>query len=1680
MSESVNVGTLEALLRVVYDPSGLAAFDKQLDNVKVKSQGQEKETNKLIASFSKLAASLDPVVAKQLKYQQNVDVLNRSLKAELITQQQYNILLTKTQSQLQETTHWTQRLGSEIGGSLKSQITSLINPATLAVAAVTALAATAVKFVKDVVTASIEAETSQKKVADAVERAGSRSGVTVSQINDLADSYSHLTGKDDEVIADAEALALKYNRISSEILPRLTRASLDMAQVQGIDIPAAMAKSAGYVNLPLQALTKLRKEGYAVADSQSQLVKDLIRSNDILGAQKVILSILEEQYGGASIAARDSLGGALEALGTTWENFLEKVGEDRLGPLRQGVELLIDLIETATRFVDNLAQGFVSLDSTAKMAIYHTADAALVLVEILAKAGKAIPGLGDLEAKVADMRDSLIGAAGVQANQVAQMELLVKKGLMPQFVLDQYLESMGAINNSTHRLAGETGGLTEAEERLKDAMSAVADEISNLEKKYSDQIKLRKAAIQGTEALTRERDTQAAQSVILSLQNKLKKEGIALSQQQIDRITQAVIGQKEEERLLNAIIKAQSKIGTLSIEYLTTVEKIDIELKKDLYTYQLWEKTTKEALDTINKFLPKLDFVGKGLKNIFDPRVSTDLLSKIVSLTEKATTAEYKRAKAIAESIELMKIAVSLGVLSPEQAANVNRSVAIENANPLFTPAEQELYDFAAGVLDSFRTVNDDANEYMTQVERAVDAGFLSVAQGEAEIARVREGLLTHYLSQWGSFFDTLGGMFGGIFNQISAAINNIQRAQQAGQQFGGLMQSAGLMGSQMAGAMGYMGATIAIMYEVYKAVDAQIKKNKARKWGDESSISVVGGEWSSPSYFSERGKEIDKALRDTIDSILDSLGAVLKDLPQITIRARRDGKEFSAYVAGVWIGTFKDAQTAVEEGVRAAITQANFAALSTEMSTVLKASLNATLEELERNIATGERARQARLGGVGSQYFDLSDSWIREMEAAKRLGLSIEDMIAQRKEETDAIKNSVLGIDTSMADKLRDITSLNRGMAEAATTARAVAQQQIDLINQQIAAERARTERARQQTGEGSGGPDSPGGLSYDYSTANEALDRLMESLEDWTRQLNEIPESLTLEELDMGIFDTLFNRIKDNQELSSKYAEEARKYAKLKAEAEIEALRLQLIATGRWEEFAQMFEDVAGFIRSTAGEDIGRGGRGSGRGSGGTRSDAMDFLRDRSWDLALSTLGEYARRQKEITKEYDEQIKAAGKDAKLRAELIALRDKELAQLAQEQAQKTNQSFQSFLGLVTPFDQVRETASKLIKEIEDSPYGDARKARMIGRVMAEVDKQIEKLSRQVAAGLLGEMLGDMQQFGATEEQMHNARVAMAVLEHTLKLEHYRAEIEILKAQGKLAPEIIAALDDAFHFLESIDPRDFVPGGGNNGGGRGNYDWIRNPQTFQGYADNVASGIDTISDSLREAQDLLTRYTDDAMNPWLKAQRDFNREWALIFAQFGQGPEIMSVYSDSLDRLREQFNEPLQDMYDQITQGAFGGVSIESQYQQALANFEALSSAVRGGDLSQSQAYRDQSENLLELLSHIGGSSAGGAYSDLRDRIRGELQTVLGINPTVTNGGLSANGPSASNSSAQQIVGALNTSGSAQVRRIGDVVTAVNRLADVIQNQRPSRGGRGINWGDDSNQTPGTIGTIRG
>lgn len=208
-------------------------------------------------------------------------------------------------------------------------------------------------FAIEAVIGRMVAETKEAEFATAQLNAALKStqgvaGQTIQTLQAHASALAQVSIYDDDVIAGAQALLLTFTKIQGDTFPKATQAVLNVATAMGTDLKSAAIQVGKALNDPILGVTALARSGIQFTDAQKAMIAEMVKVNNMLGAQKVILQELETQFGGSAKAARDTFGGALAALGNDIGNALTVTGD--------GVNLITKFVQYLSTVVKGLRQ----------------------------------------------------------------------------------------------------------------------------------------------------------------------------------------------------------------------------------------------------------------------------------------------------------------------------------------------------------------------------------------------------------------------------------------------------------------------------------------------------------------------------------------------------------------------------------------------------------------------------------------------------------------------------------------------------------------------------------------------------------------------------------------------------------------------------------------------------------------------------------------------------------------------------------------------------------------------------------------------------------------------------------------------------------------------------------------------------------------------------------------------------------------------------------------------------------------------------------------------------------------------------------------------------------------------------------------------------------------------------
>lgn len=209
--------------------------------------------------------------------------------------------------------------------------------------------------VKGWLTEARDAEKVGRLTAAAIRSTGGAANVTAKQVGDYAEALSNKIGVDDEAIQSASNLLLTFTKVRNEtgrgndIFRRATGAIVDMTaamnngEVTEEKMRGTTVQLGKALNDPIKGVTALGRAGVMFTKQQREQIETMVKSGNILGAQKMILAELSTQFGGAAAAGAD----AGKRLSTVWGNFKETLGTALLPSFNTAADWLSERLPAA-------------------------------------------------------------------------------------------------------------------------------------------------------------------------------------------------------------------------------------------------------------------------------------------------------------------------------------------------------------------------------------------------------------------------------------------------------------------------------------------------------------------------------------------------------------------------------------------------------------------------------------------------------------------------------------------------------------------------------------------------------------------------------------------------------------------------------------------------------------------------------------------------------------------------------------------------------------------------------------------------------------------------------------------------------------------------------------------------------------------------------------------------------------------------------------------------------------------------------------------------------------------------------------------------------------------------------------------------------------------------------------
>jgi hypothetical protein len=212
---------------------------------------------------------------------------------------------TKSLGKLDKSLDHSQSRAYKAGGQIGTGIKRGAAIAIGAIGLVATQVALGVKSLEDLEKVTAQTNAALKSTHDA-------SGQTAAGIRDMSNAFESLNATMDDTAIQAGAnVLLTFTNIKDKAFKPALQAALDLSTAMGTDLSQAALQVGKALNDPVKGIGALRKAGVQLTTQQVAQIKALVKSNDVLGAQKIILGELNKEFGGSFLAQGNTTAGKI-------------------------------------------------------------------------------------------------------------------------------------------------------------------------------------------------------------------------------------------------------------------------------------------------------------------------------------------------------------------------------------------------------------------------------------------------------------------------------------------------------------------------------------------------------------------------------------------------------------------------------------------------------------------------------------------------------------------------------------------------------------------------------------------------------------------------------------------------------------------------------------------------------------------------------------------------------------------------------------------------------------------------------------------------------------------------------------------------------------------------------------------------------------------------------------------------------------------------------------------------------------------------------------------------------------------------------------------------------------------------------------------------------------------------
>ncbi len=220
-------------------------------------------------------------------------------------------------------------------------------------------------------------------------------GAGATELNELqkaADRLGNQTLFNQEEFTRGFNLLTSFRNIGVDAYSRVAQAAADIAQVNQVDVNTSFMQLAKALQDPERNLSNLNRSGIAFTKQQTEVIKELMKTNKTAEAHAMILGIVEESYNKLSQAAAEGFAGNVDSLGEAFRDFSETLGKALEPALIAVTKGLTSLIKAA----DELLKSPLGKTAAIFTAIALAAKGIVIIIPVVTSGLIALAAAGGL------------------------------------------------------------------------------------------------------------------------------------------------------------------------------------------------------------------------------------------------------------------------------------------------------------------------------------------------------------------------------------------------------------------------------------------------------------------------------------------------------------------------------------------------------------------------------------------------------------------------------------------------------------------------------------------------------------------------------------------------------------------------------------------------------------------------------------------------------------------------------------------------------------------------------------------------------------------------------------------------------------------------------------------------------------------------------------------------------------------------------------------------------------------------------------------------------------------------------------------------------------------------------------------------------------------------------------